>query len=111
MKDLIETAITHELEDNEIILRVTELLKPYKKSLGRLNKEGKGIKIETDAQVYNSTQGVDYPATVVVKIGMEEDEDLVELLNKTLKLIANEYLRKTISLMSKEYWSLAILSQ
>lgn len=110
-EDLIEAAITHEWEDNEIFHRVTGLMLPYRKSLGKLTKEGKGIKVNLNSSIYSPSVGVNFLATVVVNIGMEEDEALVQLLNNTLKAIANEYSRKTISLMNKEHWSLAILSQ
>jgi len=111
VEDVIEQfgaeASTTPLEDSDILDHIKQLLIPYRRSLGRL-KDRRGISFTPYTKIYDATYNTHWPVLVSVKVGADEEFDLVDLLSRTVEKIARENGRRFSKVISRDYTELMI---
>ena len=94
-------------DDPEILAQVKQLLIPYKRALGGL-KGGKGISYQTNTQMFDPVYNIHWPVLVSVKVGADEEFDLIDLLGSTLDGIAHEFGHRFSKAVGKDCTELMI---
>jgi hypothetical protein len=94
-------------DDEAIIARVKELIKPYKRAFKGLRTQ-KGISFTTYSKMYDPTYNIHWPVLVKVKVGADEEFDATGLLAGAMEDIARDHGRRFSKEFKRDYTELMI---
>ena len=95
------------MSNEQFIDKVKWLLLPYKRSMGPLRGK-KGISFQTYVPVFDITYNTNREVLVSIRIGADEDYDVIDLLSSTLEKMAREEGRKFTKAVYKDVTQLVV---